>query len=120
MNTHRIRERNRLLGVDEVVVFEGAGYDPQSRRSVDRLATERDPREISALVDLLDVWDCICEPMQWMEWPTCSLAFLTGRELVAEFELLSGAGWIRRPDGDYPATDPDSLERWLAARSVTV
>lgn len=111
-------EPELLATADQVVVIAGTGFDARKRAANQRLAVERSRDAIAELAALITDYRP-GEPMDLMEWPVVSVAFLEERRLLAEYGLLSGASWIRTPTShDWQPRDPDHLRTWLRTRGV--
>ena len=111
-------EPERLATADQVVVIAGAGFDARKRANNQRLAVERHPAAIVELAALITDYQP-GEPMDLMEWPAASIAFLKERRLIAEYGLLSDAVWVRTPTShDWAVRSPDHLRAWLESRGV--
>lgn len=113
-----VSEPERLLAADQVVVISGTGFDAGKRAANQRLAVERTSAAIVELAGLITDYRP-GEPMDLMEWPAISVAFLEKRRLLAEYGLLSGATWVRTPTShDWRPRQPDRLRAWLRHRGV--
>lgn len=112
-------EATRLAGASEVVVVPGSGYNPKRRKDSPRLATESSALEIRLIAELLtDVVPSASE-VSLMEWPTVSIAFVHGADVLAEFGLLGRGEWVRGGrQGDQLLAGPSRVAAWLAVRSV--
>ena len=84
-----------------LVVIAGSGYNAQHRQDNTVLHTERDPKVIGRVADLLATRGG--ESHAWMEWPRVSLVLLDGRAVVAEYGVL----------GDRAIERPEELAAWL-------
>jgi hypothetical protein len=105
--------------VSQLVVIRGAGYDAKKRSNNEVLAVESDADSIAELSRLLHTE--AGEAFHWMEWPTLSVVLLAERGVVVEYQLLSGAEWVRVEDsGDRAVSDPGAVRTWLAARGVEI
>lgn len=112
-------DARRLEAASEVVVVPGSGYNPRRRKDSPRLATESSAAEIRLIASLLtDVVPSIGE-VAWMEYPTASIAFVRGSEVLAEFGLIGRGEWVRGgPIGDQLLAEPTRVAAWLAARGI--
>ena len=112
-------EATRLAGASEVVVVPGSEYNPKRRKDVTRLASESSASEIRVIADLLTDVVPSASQVAWMEWPTVSIAFVNGADVLAEFGLLGHGEWVRGgPQGDQLRARPSRVAAWLAARGV--
>ena len=111
-------EPGRLAGTDQVVVIAGAGFDARNRANNQRLAVEHGRDAIAELAALITDYRP-GEPMDLMEWPAISVAFLKERQLISEHGVLSGATWVRTPTShDWAVRSPDRMHAWLRSRGV--
>lgn len=111
-------EPERLATADQVVAIAGTGFDTRKRANNQRQAVGRSPDAIIELAALITDYQP-GEPMDLMEWPVISVAFLENRRLLAEYGLLSDASWIRTPTSHgWQPRDPSRLRAWLHDRRV--
>lgn len=113
-----VSEPELTATADQVVVFTGTGFDTKNRKKNQRLAVERSSPAIIELAGLLNDYRP-GEPMDLMEWPALSIAFLKDRGLLAEYGLLAGTEWVRTPTTqDWQIRNAQRVRSWLHNRGI--
>ncbi|UKJ62596.1 hypothetical protein H1Q78_12565 [Cellulosimicrobium cellulans] len=113
MSTEWIRSATEV-----VVVPGGATYNPKRRRDFTRLAVERDATAVRQIAGYVTDVAAASGPSAWMEWPSLSIAFVDGSELVTEVGILGAGEWVRLDAGDFRLAHPESVASWLRTRDV--